>query len=282
LRPLIEAPPSAAERHHPLRLFVGSGMPGWLWRRVRDRFPSVGVLEFFATGEQDVVLANTSGVKIGAKGRPLPGSAEVRLIRWNVAKARPVTGPDGFAEECAVDQVGLLVARAGPTAGGDRLLRGLFSPADRWSSTEHLFRRDADGDHWLVARLSDLVHTKNGAAAPAAAEDALGALPEVDLVVAHAEPDPDGGPDRLAAALVLRPGASVSAEALSAAVAGLSRADRPALIRVVAALPVSTWGRPHRTAAAAAVSEHDPLWVLGPAGDYRPRPSAIEAPPPVT
>src|SRR5262249_38123676 len=63
LRPLIEAAPNAAERHHPIRLFVGSGMPAWLWRRVRDRFPGVGVLEFFATGEQDVVLANTSGAK---------------------------------------------------------------------------------------------------------------------------------------------------------------------------------------------------------------------------
>ncbi|HEY2834271.1 MAG TPA: AMP-binding protein [Sporichthyaceae bacterium] len=280
LRPLIEATPGPAERHHPVRLFVGSGMPGWLWRRVRDRFPTVGVLEFFATGEQDVVLANTSGVKVGAKGRPLPGSAEVRLIRWNVDKSRPVTGPDGFAVECADDQVGLLVAAAGPNAGGDRLLRGLFSPADRWSSTEHLFRRDADGDHWLVARLTDLVHTRNGAAAPAAAEDALGALPNVELVVAHAEEDPGGGPDRLAAALVLRPGTSVSAEALSAAVAGLSRADRPDLIRVVASLPVSAWGRPHRTAAAAAVSPSDPGWTLAPAGYYWTGPAAIEAQPP--
>jgi putative long chain acyl-CoA synthase len=280
LRPLIDAAPNAAERHHPIRLFVGSGMPAWLWRRVRTRFPGVGVLEFFATGEQDVVLANTSGAKIGAKGRPLPGSAEVRLIRWDVARARPITGPDGFAELCADDQVGLLVAAAGPNAGADRLLRGLFAPADRWSSTEHLFRRDADGDHWLVARLNDLVATKHGPAAPAAAEDALGALPDVDLVVAHADPDPAGGPNRLAVALVLRPGGAVTADALADAVAGLSEADRPELIRVVSSLPVTAWGRPHRSAAAAAVSPDDPVWTLMPGAGYRPGPAAIGIRPP--
>jgi putative long chain acyl-CoA synthase len=202
------------------------------------------------------------------------------LIRWDVARARPVTGPDGFAEECADNQVGLLVAAAGPNAGADRLLRGLFAPADRWSSTEHLFRRDADGDHWLIARLTDLVATKQGAAAPAAAEDALGALPDVDLVVAYADPDPAGGPNRLAAALVLRPGSAVSAEALAEAVAGLSRADRPELIRVVSSLPVTAWGRPHRTAAAAAIGPDDPVWTLIPGGGYRPGPAAIEARPP--
>jgi len=132
----------------------------------------------------------------------------------------------------------------------------------------------------LIARLSDLIATPRGAAAPAAAEDALGALPDVDLVVAHADPDPEGGPNRLVAALVLRPGGLVSADALWAAVAGLSPVDRPELIRVVSSLPVTAWGRPHRSAAAAAVGPEDPVWTLIPGGGYRPGPAAIAARPP--
>ncbi|NED56394.1 AMP-binding protein, partial [Micromonospora aurantiaca] len=38
LRDLVNAPPNPAERHHAVRLFIGSGMPRGLWRRVEDRF----------------------------------------------------------------------------------------------------------------------------------------------------------------------------------------------------------------------------------------------------
>jgi hypothetical protein len=75
--------------------------------------------------------------------------------------------------------------------------------------------------------------------------------------------------------LVLRPGGTVSAEALWDAVAGLSRADRPELIRVVSSLPVTAWGRPHRAAAAAPVGPDDPVWPLIPGGGYHPGPAAI-------
>ena len=34
LREIANAPPDAAERHHPVRLFIGAGMPRGLWRRV--------------------------------------------------------------------------------------------------------------------------------------------------------------------------------------------------------------------------------------------------------
>ena len=35
LHDLVAAPPQPGERHHPVRLFIGSGMPRGLWRRVR-------------------------------------------------------------------------------------------------------------------------------------------------------------------------------------------------------------------------------------------------------
>ena len=51
LHDLVQAPPLPGERHHPLRLFIGSGMPRGLWRRVQQRFRPARVLEFYASTE---------------------------------------------------------------------------------------------------------------------------------------------------------------------------------------------------------------------------------------
>ena len=70
---IAEAPPNPGEEHHPVRLFMGSGMPRGLWRRVTERFAPARVLEFYASTEGDAVLVNVTGRKAGSKGQPLPG-----------------------------------------------------------------------------------------------------------------------------------------------------------------------------------------------------------------
>ena len=77
---IAEAPPNPAEKHHPVRLFMGSGMPRGLWKpRAASASRPARVLEFYASTEGDAVLVNLTGEKAGCKGRPLPGSAEVRI-----------------------------------------------------------------------------------------------------------------------------------------------------------------------------------------------------------
>ena len=44
-----------------------------LWRRTTERFAPAKVLEFYASTEGDVVLANVAGAKVGSKGTPVPG-----------------------------------------------------------------------------------------------------------------------------------------------------------------------------------------------------------------
>ncbi len=247
LRDLIEADPAASERHHPVRLFVGSGMPAWLWNRAADRFAPAGVLEFFASTEEGVVLANVSGEKVGSKGRPLPGAAEVRIVGYDLDRGQVLAGEDGLAVACAPDETGLLVARAPRGPVSPRALRGLFSPEDAWLSTSHLFRRDADGDYWLVAHVSDLVHTEAGTVSPGPAEDAIGSLDAVDLVAAYGVRAGDAA-EVLVAAVQVRPGRSLSAEELTVALRGLPLAERPSVIRRVPAIPLTTWWRPMRSA----------------------------------
>ena len=38
----------------------------------------------------------------------------------------------------------------------------MFAPADTWVATESLFRRDADGDFWLVGTRNGVIHTARG------------------------------------------------------------------------------------------------------------------------
>ncbi|MET0896589.1 MAG: alpha/beta fold hydrolase, partial [Mycobacterium sp.] len=69
LRDVIDDPAFALHGNHPVRLFIGSGMPTGLWQRVTDAFAPAQVVEFFATTDGQAVLANVSGAKIGSKGR---------------------------------------------------------------------------------------------------------------------------------------------------------------------------------------------------------------------
>src|SRR5207302_1914337 len=112
---LVEAGPDPAERFHSLRLFIGSGMPRSLWRRVEERFAPARVLEFYASTEAGAILVNLRDAKRGAMGRPLPGSAEVRIAEYDLDARGLVVGPTGFVKQCSVDQIGMLLVRVSPS-----------------------------------------------------------------------------------------------------------------------------------------------------------------------
>ncbi len=245
LRDLVEAPEDARERHHPVRLFIGSGMPRGLWRRVTERFAPAGVLEFYASTEGDAVLVNVSGSKPGAKGRPLPGSAEVRIAAWNEERALLEESPYGFAIPVPRGEPGMLLARVRSTAlisSSETPLRGLFEPGDAWLPTGDLFQRDVDGDYWLVAHAHAMISTADGMVASNPIEDALGDVEAIDLVTAYGVAGP--GNEIAVAAVTVREGYELEPAALTEALSILDPKDRPAVVRRVAKLPLTTWYRP--------------------------------------
>jgi putative long chain acyl-CoA synthase len=273
---VVEAPPEPGERHHPLRLFIGSGMPRGLWHRVERRFRPARVVEFYASTEAGAILVNLRGAKAGAMGRPLPGSAELRIARYDLEAQGLVLRHDGFARRCATDEVGMLLARVSPT---DPLtitpLRSLFTAGDAWVATGDLFRRDADGDYWRVDGVGDVIRTSRGPVFSTPIRDALGDIDAVDLALAYGV-TPDGGNDEIAmAAVTLRRGASLSARALSHAFSALPDDERPAVVHVVDRIPVTTWFRP-RTEALREAGIPEPAngvqaWYLDASGrTYRP------------
>jgi putative long chain acyl-CoA synthase len=243
LHDLVEAPPEPGERHHPVRLFIGSGMPPGLWRRVEERFAPARVLEFYASTEAGAILVNLRDAKRGAMGRPLPGSAEVRIAQYDLEAGGLTVGQGGFAKECGADEIGMLLARVGPDEPLSVVaLRGVFAVADAWVVTGDLFRRDADGDYWRVDGVREVIRTREGPVFTSPIRDALGELAAVDLAVAYGVP---GGEHELAAAAVtLRRGRELSPREVSRALSQLRPEQRPLIVQVVPRIPVTTWFRP--------------------------------------
>jgi putative long chain acyl-CoA synthase len=245
LRELVDAPPHPEERHHPIRLFVGSGMPPNLWRRVLDRFAPANVLELYASTRTGAIVGNVSGRKVGALGRPLPGTPKVEIAAYDPATGRLQIGRDGFASRCEAGEPGMLLVEADhASAGHDVALRGVFRPDDAWIATGDLFRRDDDGDLWLVDEAAALIVTAHGTVSPRAVQDALGQIDAVDLAVCYgADRARDGGTAALAA-VSLRPGRALDAAAIGRALESLAPEARPDAVHVLEAIPVTSWFRP--------------------------------------
>jgi putative long chain acyl-CoA synthase len=202
------------------------------------------VLEFYASAEGEAILANLSGRATGSMGRPLPGTAPVKVAGFDLAARELERAADGLGRECEIDEVGLLLVAAVPDDGGapDDLLGGVFEPGDTWRSTRDLFLRDEHGDLWLAGSVGELVDTADGVAVPAGARFSLGTIPAVDTVVVYGVPD--GGAQVLVAALTLCPGTEVSADDLYRAVRRLPPVQRPRYVQVLPSIPVTTWHRP--------------------------------------
>ena len=128
LREVIDDPSFALTGNHPVRLFIGSGMPTGLWKRVVDIFAPAHVVEFFATTDGQAVLANVSGAKIGSKGRPLPGGGDVELAAYDADDDLILEDDRGFVRKADTNEVGVLLAHPrGPIDPTASVKRGVFA-----------------------------------------------------------------------------------------------------------------------------------------------------------
>ncbi|HEY2771458.1 MAG TPA: AMP-binding protein [Solirubrobacteraceae bacterium] len=282
LHDLVEAPAQPGERHHPVRLFIGSGMPRGLWRRVQTRFKPARVLEFYAATEVGAILVNLKGSKEGCMGRPLPGSSEVRVGAYDMGTGQLAIKPDGFVRPSPPEEIGMLLARArSDEVSSSTPLRGVFASEDAWVATGDLFFCDRDGDYWRVDSAADVIRTADGPVLPGPIRNALGDLPSVDLAVAYGVPV-NGDHEMLAvAAVTLRPGRHLDAREIAHAVRHFQPEERPAIVRVVDRIPVTTWFRPMtgplREEGVPAPGDDIAAWYLDAGGaTYRPLTNAAQ------
>lgn len=256
LRELLRAEPSAADNQNPIRLFAGSGLRRDVWERIVDRFGPVGILEFYASTEGNAVLANASGEKIGSLGRPLPGSAEVELVRYDFETEEFLRDEHGLLMRCKEEEAGVLLARldadhplASFTAGdeaGQRLLQAVFEPNDTWFITWDVLRRDGDGDFWFVDRASRMLRTRHGIVSTRSIEDALYGFPALRQTLVYGIRD--GELDRSVAVVVTHGNHPLDLQAWSQFAAGLHPSERPTWLKRVEQIPMTDGFRPDKAA----------------------------------
>ena len=246
LRELVEATSPELAEHHPIRLFIGAGMPTGLWQKVTDRFAPAQVLEFYASTEGDAMLANVAGTKTGAKGRPLPGSTEIRLAGYDAATGRFIEDDHGFVRPCADDEVGVLLAK--PRSGRDAAsvsMRGVFAEGDTWITTDHLFRRDSGGDYWFVDNRNTVIQSVHGPVFCQPICDALGDITVIDLAVVY--PVATDADDVAVAAVTVDKDGVLTTAIVTTALSGLPRDQRPDIVHIVDRMPLTPSYRPLST-----------------------------------
>jgi putative long chain acyl-CoA synthase len=277
-RELVDASPEPTERVHPVRLFAGSGMPRAVWRRLIERFGPLSVVELYASTEGNAILANLSGAKIGSVGRPLPGSAPVALAAYDMERRNLVQDATGFCRRVGRGQIGVLVARVERDRGaleGHPLLN-VFAKGDAWYATSDLFRRDADGDYWLVDHAADLIRGADGTLPSIPIEECIGELDGVSAAAAYGVALPGAPHEIPVVAVVLRHGARLDPRALLDHVErNLEERSRPVIVRVVEHFAMTAGYRvlkqPLRAAGISADDvKHGALWYDTAAHAYKP------------
>jgi putative long chain acyl-CoA synthase len=258
LRELVDAPSYRGEHQNPLRLFAGSGMRTDIWRRLVDRFGSVGVLEFYASTEGTGVLANVAGDKVGSLGRPLPGLDDMLLCAYDFEARRLLRDAHGMCVPAEIDEPGVLLTRVDAShpqttfdgyvddeETASRLRRDVRERGDTWFLTGDVMRRDEDGDYWFLDRLSDVARTAHGPVFTRPVEDALYQLPEIRLCAVYASPARGEAPQVTEAVVVLRKGKKLEPEALSRCAQHLLEPHaRPRLLRVFDDIALTDGHRP--------------------------------------
>lgn len=245
-RRLVDADPVLGEKNNPVRLFAGSGMRPDVWRQLVDRFGPVGVLEIYASTEANAVIVNASGKKIGALGRPLPGSPELAVAAYDFATQDLVHDGRGRLVRARLDEPGMLVAELTPRADiahidPRRLIRDAFEAGDTWFVTGDLAKVDTVGDYWLVDKPNHMIMTKQGPIASMRVEDGLYAASCVALCVVTARKDEDGHEVPIAAVQLA---GKLDLADLTSAVQALPEYARPRELRIVDEIPLTDGFRP--------------------------------------
>lgn len=254
LRELLAPPPSSADDDNPIRLLAGSGLRRDVWRRVLDRFGPMGILEFYASTEGNAVLANASGEKEGALGQPLPGSAEVVLVRYDFETRDFVRDDQGLLVPAETDEPGVLLARldadhpvasfASGDDAGTRLLQGVFESDDTWFVTWDVLRRDSDGDFWFVDRVGRMLRTPSGVVSTRSIEDALYAFAPLRQVVVFGAPS--DGSETPVAVVTTQGDRAFSVDSWNRFAKDLPASHKPVSVKRVTRIPMTDGFRPDK------------------------------------
>lgn len=246
-RYLISSPENEKDHQHSVRLFMGNGMQKNVWETVIKRYKPSQIIEFYASTEGNMILANLSGKKIGSVGRPVYDPGRIMLIQYDNVKGAIIRDRDGKVIPCKTNETGVLIARidkSHPVGYFDgyldenetkrTIMNDVFTPGDAWFISGDLLKRDKDGDYWYVDRIGDTFRWKSENISAKLVENVLAVIPFVSNVAVYGVKLPKREGRIGVAALELRHGMLFDGLALYEHVCRhLSKAARPRVIRIV-------------------------------------------------
>ncbi|MBF0449660.1 MAG: long-chain-acyl-CoA synthetase [Candidatus Magnetomorum sp.] len=249
-RYLLNAPAHEKDTKHSVRLFMGNGMQKNVWDGILQRFNPQRILEFYASTEGNMILANLNGKKVGSVGRPVYDPGRVVLIKYDIINGDIIKDANGQVVPCAVKEPGILIARidkSHPVGYFDgyvdddetqkTILRDVFSPGDAWFVSGDLLKRDKDGDYWYVDRIGDTFRWKSENISTKLVENILADISFVSSAAVYGVKLPDREGRIGVAALELAAGKRFNGKALYHHVQGnLSKSAHPRVIRIVNAI----------------------------------------------
>jgi putative long chain acyl-CoA synthase len=121
-------------------------------------------------------------------------------------------------------------------------MRRVFAEGDTWITTDHLFRRDSDGDYWFVDNKNTVIQLERGPVFCQPVCDALGDITRVDLAMVYSVAT--NTHDVAVAGVTLGKEGGFSAAILTTALGGLSQDQRHAIVHIVDRIPLTPAYRP--------------------------------------
>jgi fatty-acyl-CoA synthase len=251
-RYLVNSAPHPCEGDHRLRLGCGNGLRGDVWNAFTHRFHVPQLLEFYASTEGNVSLANIEGMP-GAVGRIpifLAHRFPAQLVRHDEETGAPARDAGGFCVPCAVNEAGEAIGRldgdssnvgswfegyTDEAASDDRILRNVFESGDTWCRTGDLMRRDERGYFYFVDRIGDTFRWKGENVATTEVAGALCRCPGIAEAAVYGVQVP-GVEGRAGMAAVVTREAFDPATFRAHVVASLAHYARPLFVRVCANL----------------------------------------------
>src|SRR5438132_5220181 len=226
--------------------YGGAAMPFPVIRRAIERFPkTVGFVNAFGQTETTSTLT-----LLGPEDHRLEGTAEEaeRRTRRLTSIGRPlpdvevrIADDDGQAR--GAGEVGEIWVRTPRVMKGYAGAGGSPLRDEGWLPTRDMGWVDDDGYLYVAGRKDDMIIRGGENIAPAEVEAVLQSHPAVEEAAVVGVPDVEWG-QRVAAFVVLRPGASLSQEALGDFCRQrLASFKKPEILRFVAELPKNPMGK---------------------------------------
>ncbi|XP_057580019.1 long-chain fatty acid transport protein 2 [Hippopotamus amphibius kiboko] len=195
LRYLCNSPQKPNDGDHKVRLAIGNGLRGDVWREFIKRFGDIHIYEFYASTEGNVAFVNYPR-KIGAVGRLnyLHKKAIIfELIKYDVEKDEPVRDENGYCIKVPKGEVGLLVCKitqltpfsgyaGGKTQTEKKKLRDVFKKGDLYFNSGDLLMIDQDNFIYFHDRVGDTFRWKGENVATTEVADIVGLVDFVQEV----------------------------------------------------------------------------------------------------